>query len=272
MELETAIRSRFSARKFKPDPVPDSTLQRILELAQCTPSWCNCQPWQLVITRGPATDRFREAMYARARSNARPNPDFPYPTAYEGEYRDRRKVCGVQLYQSLGIGKDDRAAAAEQALENFRLFGAPHVAIVTTEEKLGVYGALDCGLYVQTFMLAARDSGVDTIAQAALASLSGSDPRPVPAAARAQGGLRDIVRVCRLWPRHPLVSDRARACRQCRDLRRRVDARAVRVLRLPAGSPAARRAGCRRACSSPPRSGCRCVISPSRRGSSRRRA
>jgi len=79
-------------------------------------------------------------------------------------------VCGVQLYRSLGIGKDDRAAAAEQALENFRLFDAPHVAIVTTDERLGVYGALDCGLYVQTFLLAARDSGVDTIAQAALAS------------------------------------------------------------------------------------------------------
>jgi nitroreductase len=170
MELETAIRMRFSARKFKPDPVPEDKLQRILDLAQCTPSWCNCQPWQLVITRGTATDRFREAVSAHARSGARPNPDFPYPAAYEGVYRDRRKVCGVQLYQSLGIGKDDRAAAAEQALENFRLFGAPHVAIVTTEEKLGVYGALDCGLYVQTFMLAARDCGVDTIAQAALAS------------------------------------------------------------------------------------------------------
>lgn len=170
MELETAIRSRFSARKFKPDPVPAATLQRILELAQCTPSWCNCQPWHLVITRGAATERFREAMYARARSAARPSPDFAYPIAYEGAYRDRRKVCGVQLYQSLGIGKDDRAAAAEQALENFRLFGAPHVAIVTTAEKLGVYGMLDCGLYVQSFMLAARDSGVDTIAQAALAS------------------------------------------------------------------------------------------------------
>jgi nitroreductase len=170
MELETALRSRFSARKFKPDPVPEATLQRILELAQCTPSWCNCQPWQLVITRGAATERFRNAMYARARSGAHPNPDFAYPLAYEGTYRDRRKVCGVQLYQSLGIGKDDRAAAAQQALENFRLFGAPHVAIVTTAEKLGVYGLLDCGLYVQSFMLAARDSGVDTIAQAALAS------------------------------------------------------------------------------------------------------
>jgi len=170
MELETALRSRFSARKFRSDPVPESALERILDLAQQTPSWCNCQPWQLVITSGPATDRFREAMHAHARSGVRPNPDFPYPAAYEGVYRDRRKVCGVQLYQSLDIGKDDRAAAAEQALENFRLFGAPHVAILTTDEKLGVYGMLDCGLYAQSFMLAARDGGVDSIAQAALAS------------------------------------------------------------------------------------------------------
>jgi len=79
-------------------------------------------------------------------------------------------VCGVQLYQALGIERDDRSRPAQQALENFNLFGAPHTAIVTTEEALGVYGLLDCGLYVQTFMLAARNLGVDSIAQAALAS------------------------------------------------------------------------------------------------------
>jgi nitroreductase len=95
---------------------------------------------------------------------------LPFPGAYLGAYRERRKVCGVQLYQALGIGKDDRASAAEQSLENFGLFGAPHVAIVTTDETLGIYGVLDCGLYVANFLLAARNFGVDTIAQAALAS------------------------------------------------------------------------------------------------------
>lgn len=170
MDFETIIRSRFSARKFLDRQVPAATMLRILELAQQTASWCNCQPWQLVITRGAATERFRQAAYAHARSGAQPNPDFPFPVAYEGVYRDRRKVCGVQLYQALSIGKEDRELAARQALENFRLFGAPHVAIVTTEEKLGVYGAIDCGLYVGNFLLAARNEGVDTIAQAALAS------------------------------------------------------------------------------------------------------
>jgi nitroreductase len=170
MDLESVVRGRYSARQFRPDPVPDEALARILEVAQCTPSWCNCQPWQLTITRGAGTERVRAALYAHARSGAPAQPDFAFPAAYQGVYRERRKVCGVQLYQALGIGRDDRAAAAEQSLENFRLFGAPHVAIVTTEADLGVYGAIDCGLYVQTFMLAARAAGVDSIAQAALAS------------------------------------------------------------------------------------------------------
>lgn len=170
MDFAIVVRERYSSRKFRPDPVPEDTLARILELAQCTPSWCNTQPWQLVITRGAGTERLRTALHAHARSGAPARPDFAFPSAYQGVYRDRRKVCGVQLYQALGIGREDRAASAEQTLENFRLFGAPHVAIVTTDAELGVYGALDCGLYVQTFMLAARDAGVDTIAQAALAS------------------------------------------------------------------------------------------------------
>jgi nitroreductase len=170
MDFESVVRARYSARKFRPDPVPAATLAHILEVAQRTPSWCNCQPWQLAITRGPGTERLRSALYAHARSGAPAQPDFAFPAAYQGIYRERRKVCGVQLYQAVGIGRDDRAAAAEQSLENFRLFGAPHVAIVTTEADLGVYGAIDCGLYVQTFMLAAREAGVDSIAQAALAS------------------------------------------------------------------------------------------------------
>jgi nitroreductase len=170
MDFEHVVRTRYSARKFRPEPVPEETLGKVLEIAQQTPSWCNSQPWQLVVTRGRGTERLRQALYEHARSGVPPAPDFPFPAAYVGVYRERRKVCGVQLYQSLGIGRDDKAAAAEQSLENFRFFGAPHVAIVTTAEALGAYGMLDCGLYVQTFILAARSLGVDSIAQAALAS------------------------------------------------------------------------------------------------------
>ena len=168
--VEKALRERFSCRRFLPKAVPRETIESILRLAQLTPSWCNTQPWQIILLSGDATERLREKLYAHAKSGARGNPDFAFPPQYEGVYRDRRKVCGVQLYQSLGIGKEDRTAAAEQALENFRFFEAPHVMLITTPESLGTYGAIDCGLYISAFMLAAREHGVDAIAQAALAS------------------------------------------------------------------------------------------------------
>lgn len=170
MDFETLVRSRYSCRRFLPRQVPEQDIERLLELAQRAPSWCNCQPWQVLVLGGEALERFRQKLYAHAASGAEPSPDFPFPRRYEGVYRERRKVCGVQLYQSLGIGREDRSAAHEQSLENYRLFGAPHLALITTEDDLGVYGAIDCGLYVAHFLLAARNVGVDAIAQAALAS------------------------------------------------------------------------------------------------------
>lgn len=57
-------------------------------------------------------------------------------------------------------------------MENFLLFGAPHVAIITTDEALGTYGTIDCGAYISNFVLAAQTFGVATIAQASIASRS----------------------------------------------------------------------------------------------------
>lgn len=170
MQLEQIVSARYSCRKYLATPVPRETVDAILAVAQKTPSWCNTQPWQLVLLGGASLEKFRVAMHAHAARGEPINPDFPFPPSYGGIYRDRRKVCGVQLYQALGIGREDKAAAAEQSLENFRFFGAPHLALVTSEANLGVYGAVDCGLYVSNFMLAAGNLGVSTIAQAALAS------------------------------------------------------------------------------------------------------
>ncbi len=54
-------------------------------------------------------------------------------------------------------------------MENFRLFGAPHAAIITTDEAQGTYGAIDCGAYVNNFMLSAWSLGVASIVQASIA-------------------------------------------------------------------------------------------------------
>ncbi|TAK45546.1 MAG: nitroreductase [Betaproteobacteria bacterium] len=167
--FEKLLTERYSCRAFLPQPVPTATIERILALAQRTPSWCNAQPWQAHITRGAATEGFRRQLFEYA-SIHKPEPEYPFPREYRGVYLERRRACGFQLYESVGIARGDREASARQTMENFRLFGAPHAMIVTTDEALGVYGVLDCGAWVNNFMLAARALGVASIAQAALAA------------------------------------------------------------------------------------------------------
>jgi nitroreductase len=167
--LEELLAERYSCRAFLDRPVPRPIIDRVLEAAQRTASWCNSQPWQVVIASGAAKERFRKAIYAEASSGAPENGDFPFPREYLGVYLERRRESGFQLYNTLGIARGDRAAYARQALENYNLFGAPHVAIIHSTEALGVYGAIDCGAYVGNFMLAAQALGLGTIPQAALA-------------------------------------------------------------------------------------------------------
>ncbi|WP_305092847.1 nitroreductase [Prescottella sp. R16] len=166
--LRFLLETRSSCRAFAPDPVPRDVVEQILETAQRTPSWCNTQPWQVSLTEGDATERFRAGLREYVRSSPQ-EPDFPFPTGYRGDYGTRRKDCAMQLYSSVGIAEGDRRASAEQTMKNFDLFDAPHVAVVTSDEALGVYGAVDCGLYVNTFLLAAHSLGVAAVPQAALA-------------------------------------------------------------------------------------------------------
>lgn len=162
--FEDLMHQRYSCRAFTLRQVETATITRILEIAQRTPSWCNSQPWNVVITRGAGTDRFRGALFEYA-ARHKPEPDFPFPREYCGVYLERRRECGLQLYESVGIARGDREASVRQTMENYRLFGAPHAMIVSTDEALGVYGVLDCGGWVNNFMLAARSLGIASIAQ-----------------------------------------------------------------------------------------------------------
>ena len=95
-------------------------------------------------------------------------PDFVWPVEYTGVYQDRRRACGYQLYEALGIERDDRRRRAEQMMENFRFFGAPHVAIVTSDVDLGPYGAMDVGGFIAMFAVAARAKGIASVVQASV--------------------------------------------------------------------------------------------------------
>lgn len=167
--LHAILTARHSCRAYLPDPVPDAVITRIVTAARRAPSWCNAQPWQLEITRGPATDSLRTALTEAAQGTA-PQPDLDWPAKYTGAYADRRRACGFQLYDAVGIEKADRAGRQAQMLRNYALFDAPHVAILHAPAELGPYGAMDSGGFVTAFTLAATSLGVGTIPQAAIAA------------------------------------------------------------------------------------------------------
>lgn len=169
--LEQILDDRFSCRGFTSEPVADETIDRILQMAQRTASWCNSQAWQVDLVTGGATAAFGKALTDYVLSNPMKS-DLPAPERYDGVYGDRRRASGFGLYSALGIERSDHDARTHQMLENYRFFGAPHVAIITSDAGLGTYGAVDCGAYVSTFLAAASSLGVATCAQAALALYS----------------------------------------------------------------------------------------------------
>lgn len=167
--LEALLTGRHSCRAFKDQSVPRETIETIIRIAGRVPSWCNAQPWQITVTDAQETQRLRVALSEHMQSNA-PAPDLPFPGKYTGAHQSRRRECGFQLYDAVGIEKGDRAASATQMMENFTFFGAPHVAIISSGAELGAYGAMDCGGFVTAFTLAAEALGIASIPQAAIAS------------------------------------------------------------------------------------------------------
>lgn len=169
--LTRILDARHSCRAFLPDPLPRALIEEIVGEARKVASWCNAQPWQLVVTGAEETDRLRAELAAEM-PRASHTPDIPFPERYSGVYKDRRSTCGWQLYGAVRVGRGDREGAHRQMMENFRFFGAPHVAVLTSEAELGPYGLVDCGGVLTALTLAATARGVATIPQAALASYS----------------------------------------------------------------------------------------------------
>lgn len=53
MDLMEAIKGRRSIRKYKPDPIPEEVLQKVLEAVRWSPSWANTQCWEVIIVSDP---------------------------------------------------------------------------------------------------------------------------------------------------------------------------------------------------------------------------
>lgn len=54
-DIIDVITTRKSIRRYKPDPVPDEMIDKILEAARWAPTGENYQPWRFIVIRDPET-------------------------------------------------------------------------------------------------------------------------------------------------------------------------------------------------------------------------
>lgn len=178
--LEAIVRARRSCRAFQPDAVPRKDIERVLELARRSPSDCNIQPWHIYLVEGKRLDTLREALYAEAAAEAPSSADIGPIERYCGEFLERRRDCGWSLYGAVGIQRGDRNASRRQALENYRFFGAPNAAFLTSHASTGERGIFDAGIYLGNLLLAMEAAGLAAVPQAAIAFRAGTVRRLVP--------------------------------------------------------------------------------------------
>jgi nitroreductase len=51
MSILDTIKERRSVRRYKPDPIPEEVVQRVLDAARLAPSGKNLQPWKFIVVR-----------------------------------------------------------------------------------------------------------------------------------------------------------------------------------------------------------------------------
>lgn len=108
------LKNRRSMRRFKPDPIPDGYVEKILEAARWAMSGANGQPWEFVVVTNPdtrskitdiLTDQTKRArIFELSRVEELRQPQMQHPTQTQVGIKDAPViivVCGdVRAYQA----------------------------------------------------------------------------------------------------------------------------------------------------------------------------
>lgn len=165
MEFEELVRTRRSIRGYQKKPVPREVIAEIIEVAKGAPSSMNTQPWYLHVITGDPLDRIREGNTKNMLAGVTPKRDFPMKEAYVGLHRQRQIEVAVQLFEAMGIERDDKERRQDWVMRGFRQFDAP-VSIVLTYDKVlepAAISQFDLGAVCYGIVLAAWERGLGTV-------------------------------------------------------------------------------------------------------------
>jgi len=165
MQLDQAINERRSIRGFTDQPVPQQLLEEIIALANRAPSSMNTQPWHLHVLTGAPLDEVRRGNSERMLGGVTPSREIEDYAAYEGEHRKRQIEIAVQLFEAMGIERNDAERRQDWVMRGFRQFDAPVSVVVCFDRSLlnNTIAHFDTGAMTYGLVLAAWSKGLGAV-------------------------------------------------------------------------------------------------------------
>lgn len=164
-DLETIVFERRSIRGYKDQSVPREVLEEVLRIALRAPSSMNTQPWHFHVLTGEPLARIREGNTEKMMAGATVDREIALNHGYEGAHRERQVEIAVQLFEAMGIARDDKVRRQDWVMRGFRQFDAPISVVITVDRELAndTIAHFDCGAATYGLVLAAWSKGLGTV-------------------------------------------------------------------------------------------------------------
>ena len=165
MTFSELIKARRSVRGYRPDPVPREVIEEIISVAKWAPSSMNTQPWHVHVVTGEPLDNIRRGNTENMLAGVPPKREFPMRESYEGIHRKRQVEVAVQLFDAMGIAREDTERRTDWVMRGFRQFDAPVSLVLTYDKYLepAAISQFDLGAFSHAIVLAAWERGLGCV-------------------------------------------------------------------------------------------------------------
>jgi nitroreductase len=138
MDAISAIQRRTSVRRFRPEPVPRETIERLLDCAVQAPNHKLTQPWRFTVLTGAARSRLAE-IRARHRSKRYADPESAEATAGAEKVRREALETPAFIVVMCAVNPDELTREEDYAS-----------AMMATENLMIAAESLGLGTYLRT--------------------------------------------------------------------------------------------------------------------------
>jgi len=166
MDFKAIVDARRSTRGYLREPVKKELMAEIIDIAQRAPSSMNTQPWNFHVLTGAPLELVRAGNTERMLAGAAVDREIKMADhGYQGVHRERQIEIAVQLFEAMGIEREDKPRRQDWVMRGFRQFDAPVSVVVTLDEALAddTIAHFDCGAATYGLVLAATAKGLGCV-------------------------------------------------------------------------------------------------------------